>query len=63
MRNDVGFDEKFCEILARAPGNVPFDLGLLGLHQDAQRRLLRLGLCELVGRELVGEDRLVLLSG
>ena len=63
MREKINFDEKLREILPRPRGQMPLDLRLFGLHQHAQRRLLRLGLGKLVGRELVGEDRLVLLSG
>ena len=37
--------------------------GSLVLHQDAQRCLRGIRLSELVGRELVGQDRLVRLIG
>jgi hypothetical protein len=41
------------EIVRIPPAHVPFDLGLFRFHQDAQRHVLRFGLGELVGSELV----------
>ena len=51
------------ELIGKASCDVPLDLRLLGFHQDAERGLLGVGLCELVGGELVGEQNLVRLVG
>jgi len=63
MCDEIGFREKLRQIVTRAPCDVPLDSRLFRLDQHAQRRLLRIGLCELIRGELVRQDRFVLLVG
>ena len=48
VRDEIRFVEKLAHLLARAPGQMPFDLRLFGFDEHAERSLLRRRFSELI---------------